>query len=321
MRTDYLRYFAVQPVVMTMLAATSLSAGEPSLAELKGLAPVISSADATCRSVALAGCLRTDRHSSLKFRAFYKAPDRHALLIVDGADGTPLLFAADNKLFLYDPVEGVVHFSDDARTDLAIVFRNRSLSFSFLHHFKEHRRGSMLVDVKSLLQDPAYPIPLDTSTAVDQVEPAGNRRYKVVRTFEGSKDRVSARVDLDLASPYTAVELFVDGDSEPVFSVDKIAINGPLRDDDFAFPAREDLARGLVVKDVEGVRIPDSLSGAAMVAKACHTRSAIDLPRIRDSLRFPGHSNIDWEKLGLEDRQASKKLKDVMSSHRIYYGF
>ena len=39
----------------------------------------------------------------LRFRAVYREPGRFSLRIRDGSDGTPLLFAVDHQVLVYDP--------------------------------------------------------------------------------------------------------------------------------------------------------------------------------------------------------------------------
>ena len=97
----------------------SAMAGEPSAKDLIKLAPVITSKDRAYESIAISGSMKGDG-IHLRFRAIYQAPDRHALLLTDGSDGTPLVFVAERQMLIYDPVHPAVLRFKNAKSQLTL---------------------------------------------------------------------------------------------------------------------------------------------------------------------------------------------------------
>src|SRR4051794_26889221 len=82
-------------------------AGEPTAVDLIKRAPVLDSSDPKIKSIEIGGTVGAEG-CRLRFRSIYRAPDQYALVLNDVSDGTPLLYAAQTRALVYDPVRPVV---------------------------------------------------------------------------------------------------------------------------------------------------------------------------------------------------------------------
>jgi len=86
---------------------------EPTVDELIAMCPSLDSSNPACRDFEFRQSGLSDEpervgSKSICFRAVYRAPDKFGLLIYDGSDNTPLIYAMDGKVLLYDPSKPVV---------------------------------------------------------------------------------------------------------------------------------------------------------------------------------------------------------------------
>src|SRR5260370_42492361 len=88
----------------------------------------------------------------LRFRALYRAPNRFALLVSDPADGTPLVFCSDRKMFLYDPVSPTLFYSENASFSLRLLSTKGNLSFSYTYLLYSSRNHDISLDLRSVVR-------------------------------------------------------------------------------------------------------------------------------------------------------------------------
>jgi hypothetical protein len=149
------------------------AAREPSPKELIDMAQVISSSDATYRSIVFGGYLRQKGSACITFRAIYRAPDHYAVLIKDKADGTPLFFAADRQMFLYEPVRSVLLWNADNNVRFSLLQKAGALRIHLGVTSDKNQPSNVLLDVKSLLAGPFMN---------DKVVQISGKKYRLTRT-------------------------------------------------------------------------------------------------------------------------------------------
>src|SRR5689334_19617442 len=83
-------------------------AGEklPTVEQLIPLVPRVSSRSEHVRSFAFETTFFSDGTNGMRTRGWYAGPGRFALLVLDAADNTPLLYASGGKGVVYDALAG-----------------------------------------------------------------------------------------------------------------------------------------------------------------------------------------------------------------------
>src|SRR5262249_23706067 len=155
------------------------------------------SSDKSNRSIEVAGYIRGSGSTCLSFRAIYRAPDHYAVVFKDAADETPLLFAADRKLVVYDPVRSVLLCSLDNNIQFLLVQEGDSLRIHPEADSDKDRPSKVLVDLKSLLTRPFVS---------DKVVQTGDKKYRLTRTTEQGS-ALDCSVDLARNQPYTNIAI------------------------------------------------------------------------------------------------------------------
>jgi hypothetical protein len=292
-------------IVCSPFLAAIGAAAEPetrSAADLIALAPVIRSSDERCRSIDVAGTFRDGGPLILKFRAIYRAPDRHALILSDGADDTPLLWASGDRMIIYDPVRPVVLYHSGNRTDFQIW--QEGDDFKLVAGFEAARNGPsrILFDVGSLFTG---------GVQGDEAVAVGPGEYRLTRTSSKGNFLV-AHIDTRIKQPYQKLELIMKGGRDPSLRFDRIVVDGALGDEEFAFPAKERLAARIAVKEAPGDGLLQQVGIMALAFRACYARLAANVPEMRGALPLPGLVGIDWDEVRRNDRMFSQVLKDVI---------
>jgi hypothetical protein len=284
------------------LGQTLARAGEPSPADLIQLTPAVRSTDPEVRSIEMVGIMKDGLH--LRFRALYKAPDHYSLLVSDGSDGTPLVFVADRQLLCYDPIRSSVLCLKGCSEQLS--FESDGKAASFLFGFlpedrRSHAQNSLKIDVKSVCEK---------LCVVDRVVKTGESQYRLFLL----KDQKSLVCSFDLAKaqPFEGLKVFDQSGHEPLLSIDKLVINGPLADDEFRFPDRERLARKLKVHEMAGGGFAPAEFEVAKITTAIMARLGATHPGIRESLKEPAFQNLDWKAVVKRDRKTSAILRDLV---------
>lgn len=300
MRTSFRAHVSAACLHLIALASASVAAGEPSASDLIGLAPVIRSSDEKCKSIEIGGYIKPNGFAHLTFRVIYRAPDKYALLINDGLDGTPLLFASDRRMFIYDPVQRVVLYSTDVNVDFSM--RQEEDTLKFRCAAMECKDSKVLLDVKSFFSGPVKS---------DKVVKIGEREYRVTRTTEKGNSWV-ATIDPKELCPFSRIELIEHGNTNVIISINSICINGTLKDDQFAFPRKELLAEHIGVVDSPGEGSQKHLNGMPLM-RACYVRAAATNPELREAIKLPGLSGIDWDRVKENDKKLSQVLRDFLA--------
>ena len=317
MRTGNRSLILLAYATLTAAVASSGVAGEPSARELVALAPVIRSSDKNCKSIDISGFMNKEGITDLKFRAVYRAPDRFALLLYDGLDGTPLLYCSDRNMFVYDPVGPSFLYSGYAGFQIDLLATVETFVFSIDGSVVRSKSSSISIDLQSILWGPGQ----NGLALMDQAVKDGVVRDEVVKRNEGSYKLVrheeegsTIRIDVRLNAnpPYTAIDFAEGGAPKPFLGIDKLAINGALKDEMFAFPEKDRLARTMTVRDVAGDGVLKSLGALALVTRAAVVRTAVNHPESRARIKHPELLGVDWERVKQNDKRFSKILKTLV---------
>jgi hypothetical protein len=242
----------------------------------------------------------------LTFRAIYRAPDKYALFVNDGLDGTPLLFASDRKMFIYDPVQPTVVYTTDTGIDLSM--RQEGDTLIFRCGTTKNKASNVLLDVKSFFSGPGKN---------DKIVKVGDRKYRLTRTTERGNFWV-ASIDLEESCLFTKIELIEQGCTESFLCINKICINGIIKDDQFAFPKKERLAERISVIDLPDDGLQKHLNAMTLM-RASYARAAAAQPGLREAIKPPVFSGIDWDRVKENDKKISQVLRDILApGHKMY---
>lgn len=288
------------------IVMTPVLAGEPSIEDLMGMAPVIQSSDERIQSIELGGYWKDDNgNTMLRFCSLYRAPGKHALLIMDGTDGTPLSFASDRKLMVYDPINGyILYSSKDSSAKTWIRLENNIFTFSWPISIDSEKSSSINLDIKSMLEG--------SSKSVDMTK-TGEGKYRLTRTSNGGNFYIF-HIDTSMKQPFQKVELVMGNTGKVRFCVDKIVVDGLLGDEVFEFPTKERLAEKIQVKEWSNEGILQAIEGLGSFTRTFYVRAAANLPEYRDSpnlINLFGLAKIDWEEIKKNDKKYSQALKDL----------
>jgi hypothetical protein len=289
-----------------LIAQTSptATADEPSPRQLIELAPVISSSDKNYRSIELGGYLRQKGVSGLTFRASYRAPDHYAVLIKDKADGTPLFFAMDRQMFLYDPVRSIVLWNADSNVRFSLVQEGDALKIHLGATTDRDEPSNVLLEVKSLLASPFIN---------EKVVELGAKKYRLTRTTEKGNS-LDFGIDLGCKQPYTNITITLKGSTEPCASINEIKVNSDLNEEQARFPKRDELAEKISVQDLPGCALARDGSGLTLLMRACYARAAISQPAMREAFNLAANSAIEWNRVKESDQKVSHVLREALST-------
>ncbi|SIO58929.1 hypothetical protein SAMN05444166_5863 [Singulisphaera sp. GP187] len=278
-------------------AAEVLSAGD-----LISLAPRISSSDEKCKSIEIGGYLKEKDDFYMRFQAFYQSPDQFAFFLQDAADGTPILYSCNHKVLLYDPVSYSVLLSNDTNIEFSImqIMDKFELSGDLIHTSKPCK---LSFDIKSLLGG---------SVRSSKVDLVGNGKYRLTQITERGNSLV-ASVDMSVACPFQKLEIIDNKQHFTPICIDKILLNTPVVRDPFRFPSKETLAERITVREWPSNGLVEKLTGWALMMRACSIRVGARDSELRQTLRFPGFSTVDWEKVKENDKKFSRALRELLA--------
>ncbi len=132
----------------------------------------------------------------------------------------------------------------------------------------------------------------------------------MIRTFENNPS-LTVDVDLTKECPYTSAAFISDGVT--YLCLDRLAKNGALGDEPFAFPTKDQLTRRFPVKDVTAVTDSGVSSDMNMViGRAAVVRSVVNKARPSGPINIPGLSGVDWDRVKENDRKFAKALRDLI---------
>jgi hypothetical protein len=282
-------------------------AGEPTAKDLIKLAPVITSKDPAYETIAVSATIKGDVH--LRIRAIYQAPNRHAMLISDGSDGTPLVFVADRQMLIYDPVHPAVLRIKDAVSQLTLRSDGNlsNLEFNFGKNSHEVDSSELTLDFRSICLLPAVE---------EKVVRDGDGRYRLFLTKADEKTAVHG-FDPSRKMPYASFKAFTKDSHEPSLNIDRIEVNVVLRDEEFRFPDMALLAKKIEVKDWPGDRFSQTVGGVALLIRAMEARAGANHPGMRKSIKFASWQGIHWDQVREHDRKFSNLIKDFLPPEPI----
>ncbi len=285
------------------MVAIPAKAAEPTAAELIGLAPVIESSNGRNRSIQLGGHIWLSKQTSLKFRASYRAPDEHALLISDGKDNTPLFLVSEHQGIQYDPIKNLVYYNKPIYETFSMIQSGDKLKMGFGWEKESEKAIGLSMDVRSFFSG---------QSKGDEVVKTGDRRYRLTRT-SALGNYLVCHVDLTLKQPYTRIEFLLTEDRAPFMIIDTILVNEPLMDQEFTFPDKRQLESKLTVRDWPGEGQHPDWDSMSLFSLACLTRAAADDPEMRDAIKLSGAADIDWEEVRNNDLRSSSVLRELLS--------
>ena len=97
--------------------------------------------------------------------------------------------------------------------------------------------------------------------------------------------------------------------------MERIAVDVPLSDEEFAFPSTERLASRVARKVLRpGDGFFKTIGAMALCTRGMYARFAAHNPDLRDAIKIPGFAEVDWGKVAENDRAFSKALRDAVKS-------
>jgi hypothetical protein len=252
----------------------------------------------------LGGSLRANESVCLTFRARYRAPDHFAVVIEDQADGTPLFFAADRRMLLYDPLRSALLWKEDINIHFSLVKERDALRIHLDATTDKDRPSGVLVDIKSMV---AGPFPNDIVTRI------GDRKYRLTRTTEKG-NALECAIDLDRKQPYANIQIMHAGQNRPFLRIESLELNGNTDQDEFLFPKKDELAEKTCLRELPDSAMSSGGGGLTVLMAACYARAAIRKPEMREAINRAGINDIDWNGVEEKDKRVSPLLRGALKS-------
>jgi hypothetical protein len=305
-RSPEVRTSPLNPLAIALLVSAPATAADPTVHDLVALAPVVSSGDRRIESIELAGYFAPEGRITLTFRALYRAPDHFAFLMSDGADGTPIAFAVDRDLLVYDYARPqLMYFSGVTESDIWGAEGGKLLS-TLKHNFSGRDTSRIVVDFKAMFGSPDE----DGTPTRDSVVKVTDTQYILIK--KRKKLYLRSRVDLTRACPFTTLE-YADGpDADPHFCIDKVVVNGELDPAEFAFPSKERMADKVSVRYVSGENEFSQLEAASHVTGLLSVRDRLHKPALHRGWLVPAMMGVRWSRVMENDKAYAKLLKEII---------
>ena len=241
---------------------------------------------------------RSPSHSAL-----YQAPDHFAFLLSDGADGTPIAFAVDRDLLVYDFARPqLMYFSGVTESDIWGAEGGKLLS-TLKHNFSGHGRSQIVVDFKAMFES----FDEDGTPTRDSVVKVTATQYILIK--KRKKLYLRSRVDPTRACPFTTLE-YADGpDADPNFCIDKVVVNGALSPTEFVFPSKQRMAEKLTVQDVSAANSFNQLEAMTRATALLSMRDRLHKPALHRGLIAPAL-------MGVRGAASRRMIRPTRSSSR-----
>ena len=297
---NHLGWKATLAVAVFSSLSCFVIADEPTLLELIATVPRIDSDLPGCKSIQIAGRLYSDtgnHQAYLGFRASYRAPDHFALLVTDDRDHTPIFLGSDGQAIVYEPIRQTVIYYERARTRFEIAEAGGTLDILLGFSSAEgNKRSSLRCDVKSILSG------LNKDREI--IRRPGDT-YEVKLT--SLRDNL-LKAELDPARPSFCTKLTINPTRRdyPLFALDKIDLNGELRDEEFAFPPIDELSKKIDVQKWSETSLIKETELFLLLARAGRVRLAINNPSLREKI-----DKVDWDAVRDADKRFSAILREV----------
>ena len=283
---------------LALALAALLAAEDPTPAELIALAPLVSSDDSTCRSLDVAGYVRSPGRN-LGFRASYRCPDHFTLVLSDGVDGTPLMIGIEDELYTYNYIDGSLLRLPRRRIQFSLGKGETDpmLRVRFLGAGTESPH--LRVDLAGLI---------DMDVASASSKKVAPDRYQVTRkSARGSLQSI----DFDLAqeSRITKAIYYANNLYDLGVGLTRIRLNDPESASDLALLTPDRLRASLAVADLPPGR---STAGPLEIGHALRLlsdRKAIYEPSLQLLKRYQGISAQEWGRIKARDLDVAPILR------------
>ena len=97
--------------------------------------------------------------------------------------------------------------------------------------------------------------------------------------------------------------------------LDRIVIDEPMGDEQFAFPSKERLAEKITIRNWSPDRPMEAVRGLGSVTRTYYARMTVNHHKLRDTrnlINLYGSSKIDWESIQENDKKFSRVIKDLV---------
>jgi len=289
----------------------------PSAQQLLLLAPHLSLEEKEINSFQAIGEFDFEQ-INVKFELFAAKPDKTALRVLDPQDSTPILWACGGEFMFYDPLADEIvigkgrplfvfrigRVSQEVKQD---GLGEEQLSFGFGVSTEATAAVSgMALDLKSFWTN---------LKSLPEVHPGAKGTFLLLgRTQKGG--RIIAHVNpARPGGPYERFELFMsDAGKQPFCSLDKIAINPPLKSSRFEFPKKFLLDSGMRIRQMGPTEEACFQIDMGRLIRAILARLAIygGNEKVKELVEKMYSKKPDWGTLAERDKQASRILKSMI---------
>lgn len=290
-------------------SANPLVAREPTAAELIALAPVIRSSDEKVRSIEVAGYSRADGKILVTFRALYRAPDRFAMIVRDGQDGTPISIHVDKKVMVYDPVRPELLIRSHARGYRIL----RSVDGKYEDSWGSSWGSSNSVPQPSRIEIDLKSVFTDLSVDDAPLEETVTKEAEGVYVLTRRDDKVYKRLRVDRrgATPVVTYEKASSPGGPPTSGIDRMVVNGVLNDSEFAFPSLHALAGMLDIREVEdGFFSEGDLMNT--MARTYYVRQKLHEPPAQRGVIGPMLAGVRWSRVEENDERLAEQIRTLV---------
>jgi hypothetical protein len=261
------------------------------------LAPVLSIDDPRTKSLDVQAKIDTGGPQFFA-RALYEAPDRHAIYFSDPRDGTPLCIVAEDRLIIYDPIDGVLRVAEKMSGALTLAVLDGKLNLNFGFQPLDKQPWAIKFDVPSLLEN----------VRTTAVEDLGGGIYGL-RQRTPSGRLLYAAIDPRRPCPYLRLEM-LSGEKGGLF-IDPIRRNEPIDPAAFDVPSNAQLGRRMPVKPFPGDGFFGRIRASHAFMQILSARFAVDDPQLRANLGPNEAARIDWAKVKANDAKFAPVLREL----------
>jgi hypothetical protein len=293
----------------------------PSAQQLLILAPHLSLQEKDINSFQATGKFDFEQ-ISLKFELFAERPDKTALRVLDPQDSTPILWACSGEFMFYDPLADEIVIG---KGNPLFVFRMEKVSQEVKQDGLGEEQLSFGFGVSTEAATSVSGMALDLRSfwmnrkSLPEVHP-GEKGTFLLRGRTQKGGRIIAHVNpARSGGPYERFELFMsDAGKDPFCSLDKIAINQPLKSSRFDFPKKFMLDSGMRIRQMGLSEEAGFQIDMGRLVRAILARLAIygGNEKVKDLVEKMYSRKPDWGALAERDRQASRILKLMIKEER-----
>lgn len=296
-------------MLMILASSAATQAIEPNPHELAALAPSLDSGNHSCRSLDVGGIIGDEKGvgSRMRFRTIYRAPDKFSFLLSDVNDDTPLVFYANKEMFVYDPIEPAVYYSNTSGFVLELSDKNESVNFLCYYSLKTSERPRVAIDLHSILARVSTP---KNDLAMGRATRIGDRKYLL-----GYQDNNSYKMDffINMSNKCKYNDARFSWNGTTILNIDRIAVDDIIDENMFEFPSKRYLTQNLSFKDQSKLEGPEQLRDLGnIVARAFMIRSFVNQNEGAEAPKIPGIQNLNWDHVRSNDRKYSRSLRDLI---------